>query len=86
MTGPLYFIPTNCLKVNNFQVPKVDMPIIAVVGENNPAQYMIASYIDELTKLQVKEHGKADSYLKIVTGDSDAVLPTWKMKTFEDKD
>lgn len=36
-TGPLYFMPSNCLKINSFQVPKVEMPIIAVVGENNAA-------------------------------------------------
>ena len=40
-SGPLYFVPSNCLEINSFQVPKVEMPIIAVVGENNAAQYMV---------------------------------------------
>jgi len=32
MLGPLYFIPSDCLEANSFQLPAVEMPIIAVVG------------------------------------------------------
>lgn len=44
--SPWYFVPTNCLKVNSFQVPKIDSPVVAVVGDNNAAQYMMATYLE----------------------------------------
>ena len=50
--GPLAFIPSDCLAVNSYQVPKVDSPIIAVVGEYNVATYMMQSYLYALFELQ----------------------------------
>ena len=35
--GPLAFAPSNCLKEKSFQLPKVEMPIIAIVGESSRA-------------------------------------------------
>jgi|Transcript_6760 hypothetical protein len=32
-SGPLYFLPQQCLEKFSFQLPSVPMPIIAVVGE-----------------------------------------------------
>ena len=47
-TSPLYMVPSNCLKVKSFQLPKVSMPIIAVVGlkdedgnYNEPTEMML---------------------------------------------
>lgn len=39
--GPLYMLPENCLITKSFQLPPVEMPIIAVVGEWNTATYMM---------------------------------------------
>ena len=50
--GPWYFLPTDCLKINSFQVPQVASPVIAIVGEVNAAQYMMSSYLETLTGLQ----------------------------------
>ena len=36
-TGPAYFLPSDCLKINSFQLPRQEMPIIAVVGKDNVA-------------------------------------------------
>ena len=38
--SPLLFLPTNCLKTNSFQLPAVEMPIIAVVGWNKATAMM----------------------------------------------
>ena len=73
--GPFYFIPSNCLKINSFQVPKVASPIIAVVGPNNKAQYMIKNYLQQLTDLQWKHKSTADSWLKKSQDDQEAELP-----------
>lgn len=62
------------------------MPIIAVVGGNNEAQYMMQSYLEALTALQLKYKPKADSYLKTREDDSEAELPTFKITPFTDKD
>jgi hypothetical protein len=35
--SPSFFLPSNCLKASSFQLPKVTMPIIAIVGESNKA-------------------------------------------------
>ena len=53
------------------------MPIIAVVGGNNEAQYMMQSYIEALTTMQEKYRPKADSFLKVREDDSEAVMPKW---------
>ena len=41
-------VPSDCLKVKSFQLPLVEMPIIAVVGEWNQATYMMQNYLEEL--------------------------------------
>ena len=50
--SPLFFIPTNCLKENSFQLPRVAMPIIAVVGDWNEATTMMAGYLQQLIEIQ----------------------------------
>ena len=37
LKSPVRFLPSQCFKENSFQLPRVSMPIIAVVGEWNKA-------------------------------------------------
>lgn len=74
--GPFYFVPSDCLKVKSFQLPLVEMPIIAVVGEWNQATFMMQNYLAELiswqksdiigskivNELLVTEYGKNATY------------------------
>ena len=46
--GPFYFLPSECLKDKSFQLPTVESPIIAVVGEWNKATTMMQNYLQEL--------------------------------------
>lgn len=50
--GPYYMLPGDCLKVKSFQLPQVEMPIIAVVGEWNQATYMMKNYLETLIEWQ----------------------------------
>jgi len=47
--GPFYFIPQDCLKKYSFQLPKQEMPIIAVVGdEDNVPNNIMYNYLYQL--------------------------------------
>lgn len=74
--APIYFLPTNCLKTNSFQLPAVDMPIIAIVGWNK-ATAMMQSYLENLIKIQkanVEKFGLSENY------------PDFYFKNFTSKD
>lgn len=50
--GPLFFVPSQCMKSRSFQEPPVEMPIIAVVGEWNQATTVMANYLEKLISVQ----------------------------------
>ena len=52
-TGPLYFVPQQCIEKFSFQLPSVTMPIIALVGAKpyNAASQMMEDYLTTLVKL-----------------------------------
>jgi len=53
--GPLAFLPSDCLKPNSFQLPRVEMPVIAVVGEQNEATLMMRDYLQTLYDYQIAD-------------------------------
>ena len=44
-------IPSDCLLINSFQLPKVASPVIAVIGEEgnlDEPQFMLVDYLTKL--------------------------------------
>jgi len=81
--GPLYFIPEDCLEVNSFQLPPVEMPIIAVVGEWNQATYMMQNYLETLFDWQ-KTSRLIKPFLRI--DGKNATYPDFQFMNFTSKD
>ena len=82
--GPLAFLPSDCLKINSFQLPRVEMPVIAVVGEMNEATTMMRDYLKTLYDFQV-----TDPYLQLVIEQlygSKATYPEWEFQYFDSQD
>ena len=80
-------VPSNCLKVKSFQLPKVSMPIIAVVGlkdeegnYNEPTEMML-DYLQTLRQVQEISRPKINSVLQGLYG-NDAELPFFRFEHF----
>jgi hypothetical protein len=52
MNGPLHFLPTNCLEKNSVVIPRVESPVIAVVGPSNSVQDALTAYLEQLIQVQ----------------------------------
>lgn len=73
MLGPFYFVPSDCMKMNSFQLPKVEMPIIAVVGdEDNVPNNIMYEYLKELITLQKTNEDELNRILTKTYGDNAA--------------
>ena len=48
--GPMFFVPQQCIQKFSFQLPRVESPIIAIVGEQpyNEGTVMMQKYLEKL--------------------------------------
>lgn len=84
--GPLYFVPSDCMKMNSFQLPKVEMPIIAVVGdEDNVPNNIMMDYLTQLIDLQNDNVIAVNSFLKLTYGEK-AEYPDFQFQRFATKE